>query len=438
PPVGDRRFADPLPPQNWENILDGRKIGPECAQINVWTAEIFTNIVGEEDCLHLNINVPSKVYKDVLNGRRAKVPVIFYIHGGGFITGSGGLHSSAYFMDEDVVTVIINYRLELLGFFTTGDDVIRGNAGLKDQTMALRWVQKNIQYFGGDPNQVTIFGSSAGAVSAHYQMLSPLSKGLLRKVFAQSGSASTSWGFNSLESSLEKAMGIARKLNCSTNDTRRLAKCLRNTPIKDLLMTRLNLKTDWFGLNPQEKETTFGPTSEAIQDERAFITTDPLNIIQEGKAHRVPLMIGHSTHEGLFSSYSFIPVWFQVKFFIWERVFGIPPKYYGIGHGIDTLYFFPAPMTWIYPENKLYWYSKDLVKLVADFSRDDTKMEFRGVEFPAVPKIEIAGKYGTVKCIGKTPSLGIAQTAESIPRRFKKRALKSGEFLRDLNRFWHR
>ncbi|CAG7695636.1 unnamed protein product, partial [Allacma fusca] len=185
PPVGDLRFADPLQPQNWENILDGRKIGPECAQINVWTAEIFTNIVGEEDCLHLNINVPTKVYEDVLNGRRAKVPVIFYIHGGGFITGSGGLHSSAYFMDEDVVTVIINYRLELLGFLTTGDDVIRGNAGLKDQTMALRWVQKNIQYFGGDPNQVTIFGSSAGAVSAHYQMLSPLSKGLFRKIFAQ-------------------------------------------------------------------------------------------------------------------------------------------------------------------------------------------------------------------------------------------------------------
>ncbi|CAG7824916.1 unnamed protein product, partial [Allacma fusca] len=128
---------------------------------------------------------------------------------------------------------------------------------------ALRWVQKNIQYFGGDPNQVTIFGSSSGSVSVHYQMLSPFSKGLFRKVFAQSGSAPSSWGFNSLESSLEKAMGIARKFNCYTNDTRRLAKCLRNTPLKDLLTTRLKLKTDWFGLNPQEKETTFGPTSEA-------------------------------------------------------------------------------------------------------------------------------------------------------------------------------
>ncbi|CAG7827252.1 unnamed protein product, partial [Allacma fusca] len=332
PPVDELRFADPLPPQNWKNVLDGRKIGPACAQINLWRPDTLGSIVGKEDCLHLNIHVPSKAHEDITSGSRAKLPVIFYIHGGGYIVGSNADFSPAYFMDKDVVTVAINYRLDLLGFLTTGDKSIRGNMALKDQNMALKWVQKNIQYFGGDPNQVTIFGTSAGAGSAHMHMLSQKSKGLFHK--------------------------------CSSNDTQILADCLRKAPLQDLLMTRLGIKTDWIYLNPHQGDTVFGPISEAIADEHAFLTADPIKIIREGKAHRVPLMIGHTTHEGLFISSSFI-------------LLMIPPKYHGIGHALDSLYFYPVVTATISQESKLYPYSKDLVKLAVDFATDDKKMVFR-------------------------------------------------------------
>ena len=122
---------------------------------------------------------------------------MFWIHGGVFILQHGGeeLHSPDFLITEDVVVVTINYRLGLLGFISFDDPSldIPGNAGLKDQVMALRWVQKNIDKFGGDPNDVTIFGQSAGAVSVHLIVLSPLAKGLFHKAIAQSGSAINPW-----------------------------------------------------------------------------------------------------------------------------------------------------------------------------------------------------------------------------------------------------
>ncbi|KAJ3645084.1 hypothetical protein Zmor_022771 [Zophobas morio] len=122
---------------------------------------------------------------------------MFWIHGGVFILQHGGeeLHSPDFLITEDVVVVTHNYRLGLLGFISFDDPSldIPGNAGFKDQVMALKWVQENIDKFGGDPNDVTIFGQSAGAVSVHLIVLSPLAKGLFHKAIAQSGSAINPW-----------------------------------------------------------------------------------------------------------------------------------------------------------------------------------------------------------------------------------------------------
>ncbi|CAG7829375.1 unnamed protein product, partial [Allacma fusca] len=96
-------------------------------------------------------------------------------------------------MDEDVVYVNPNYRLGVLGFLNTGDTAARGNMGLKDQVLALRWVKDNIQSFGGDPNNITIFGESAGGASVHYLTLSPSTKGLFNKAIIQSGLATPHW-----------------------------------------------------------------------------------------------------------------------------------------------------------------------------------------------------------------------------------------------------
>ena len=102
-----------------------------------------------------------------------------WIHGGGFFMGSGGpSHFGAnYLLDKDIVLVSGNYRLGILGFLSTGDSVAPGNFGLKDQLFALKWVQKNIQFFGGDPKKVTIFGSSAGGASVNYHAISDVSSG---------------------------------------------------------------------------------------------------------------------------------------------------------------------------------------------------------------------------------------------------------------------
>ena len=122
---------------------------------------------------------------------------MFWIHGGGFIWGHGGedLYGADYLITEDVVVVTINYRLGLFGFVSFDDPSLEvpGNAGLKDQVMALRWVQENIDKFGGDPNNVTIFGQSVGSASVHLMVLSPLAKGLFHKAIAQSGCATCPW-----------------------------------------------------------------------------------------------------------------------------------------------------------------------------------------------------------------------------------------------------
>jgi carboxylesterase type B len=122
---------------------------------------------------------------------------MFWIHGGMFVFGSGSaeMYGPDFLITEDVVVVTINYRLGLLGFLSLDNPTlgVPGNAGLKDIVMALKWVQKNIRQFGGDPNNVTIFGQSSGAAAVHLLTLSPMSRGLFHKAIGQSGSALNPW-----------------------------------------------------------------------------------------------------------------------------------------------------------------------------------------------------------------------------------------------------
>lgn len=131
-------------------------------------------VTGDEDCLYLNVFRPQQRRKN------AALPVIVYIHGGGFRHGSANPAAVGpdYFMDaESVILVTVQYRLNVFGFLSSGDVECPGNYGLKDQQQALRWVRRNIQPFGGDPKSVTLMGHSAGAASAHIQMMSPDSNG---------------------------------------------------------------------------------------------------------------------------------------------------------------------------------------------------------------------------------------------------------------------
>ncbi|KAL1116581.1 hypothetical protein AAG570_005053 [Ranatra chinensis] len=172
PPVEELRFQSPQRPLKWDGVLDasGDK-SPMCMQIPIFIPSLRNLTLGQEDCLYLNV-FTRKIDSS------AKFPVMVYIHGGAFRFGSPGPKGRArYLMDREMVLVTLTYRLGPLGFLSTEDEVIPGNFGLKDQAMALGWVKRNIEHFGGDPDSITIFGESAGGASVHYMMMSPLSKG---------------------------------------------------------------------------------------------------------------------------------------------------------------------------------------------------------------------------------------------------------------------
>ncbi|XP_068120956.1 cocaine esterase-like isoform X2 [Hyperolius riggenbachi] len=191
PPVGPLRFAATGPPEPWESVREATEQPPMCLQ-SIQAMELLIHLVNakiaipptSEDCLYLNVFTPAD------RGQDAKLPVMVFIHGGGLSMGGAMMfQGSALSAHENVVTVSIQYRLGIPGFYSTGDSRAPGNYGFLDQVEALHWVQKNIKAFGGDPNLVTIFGHSAGGLSVSALVLSPLTKGLVHRAIAEAGVA---------------------------------------------------------------------------------------------------------------------------------------------------------------------------------------------------------------------------------------------------------
>lgn len=183
PPVGDLRFQPPVAPESWQETLVADEFGGSCIQ----PASTFGTEDSTEDCLYLNVYAPENA---------EDLPVMVWIHGGSFETGSGNAYNPSDLMGEDVVVVTINYRLGVLGFVPHPDMAAEsagghaGSYGLMDQQLALQWVQDNIAGFGGSADNVTIFGESAGGLSVLSHVVSPASAGLFHKAIVQSGSYS--------------------------------------------------------------------------------------------------------------------------------------------------------------------------------------------------------------------------------------------------------
>jgi len=195
PPVGPLRWKPPVAAAKWQGVKDATAFGSHCMQLPVFKDMVFRDPGINEDCLTLNVWTTAA-------DKKAKLPVMVWIYGGGF-TGGGSSEprqDGTSLAKNGVVVVSMNYRLGIFGFFAhpdlTSESPVKasGNYGLMDQTAALKWVHDNIEAFGGDPSKVTLFGESAGSFSVSSQMASPLAKGLFIRAIGESGGAFSSGG----------------------------------------------------------------------------------------------------------------------------------------------------------------------------------------------------------------------------------------------------
>lgn len=229
PPVGDLRWKAPVPIDPWQEVLDASALPPSCPQF----APPFNMLLGEEDCLYLNVWTP-------LEKPARAMPVMVWIHGGGFTAGKAAYtpaDGQKLAVRTGSVVVAMNYRLGVFGFLAdrqlSGENPahpVSGNYGIEDQAAALRWVRDNIAAFGGDPANVTIFGQSAGGVSVCAQLASPASAGLFQRAIIQSGPCATPLSSMAAVSQLGERLGDA--LGCGAGKER-LA-CMREKSTEEV------------------------------------------------------------------------------------------------------------------------------------------------------------------------------------------------------------
>ena len=275
-PVGQLRWAAPQPAQKWSGVRAADKWGNYCMQSRTFlsTEDYDKTDVMSEDCLYLNVWRPKKV---------GKFPVMLWIHGGGYTTGSGKYPGGKISEFGDVVVVSINYRLNIFGFYAAPklreEDPHKsvGGYGSLDQVAALNWVHNNIAGFGGDPESVTVFGQSAGGWSICTMLATPLAKGLFSKAILESGGCEAS---ESVEQGFQRGAKLAAKFGCQPDD---LA-CMRNVPAEKLAKS---------GMGDMLKEGfSYVPHHDGY-----LLTDSPLSMIRSGNFNKVPLLAGSAKEE---------------------------------------------------------------------------------------------------------------------------------------------
>nr|AGT95755.1 carboxylesterase A4 [Locusta migratoria] len=290
PPVGQLRFKPPQPPQPWTGTRDATKEGSVAPQLHLITGQY----VGDEDCLFLNVYTPK--LPETSGGER--LPVMVWIHGGNFTSGSGSADrfGPEHLVRHGVALVTLNYRLGALGFLSTRDAELPGNLGLKDQAAALRWLQRNIAVFAGDPHNVTIFGESAGSGCCHLHLFSPMSRGLFQRAILQSGA------FTPLSLDIpcrERSFRLARHLGLVADTSQQLLESLMSVPVRTLVE---NLPE----AQPHEEKlrmdfSPFRPVLEPADAEGgAFISEDFEELLSRGDYNMVPVIMGVNSMEGMY------------------------------------------------------------------------------------------------------------------------------------------
>ncbi|XP_063619547.1 juvenile hormone esterase-like [Cydia splendana] len=281
----DDRFQEAGPPPRWLGVFNASDTTVVCAQYH----DRLQLPVGVEDCLILNVYTPGQVsYKRLY-------PVMVFIHGGGYKTGSSSayLYNPQPLVKKGVIVVTVNYRLGPFGFLCLRIKGAPGNAGLKDQVAALKWVKDNIKNFGGNPDLVTIFGESAGSASVSYLILSPAAKGLFRRAIMQSASALSPFALPN--DPIDRASLVAAKMGYNTKNPFDLLRIFTNSTKNDILIasasvTSSNLLSKYVFRPCVEKQGV---------NNKPFLAMNPQDILESGKYNKVSMIIGYNNKEGI-------------------------------------------------------------------------------------------------------------------------------------------
>uniref|UniRef100_A0A1A9W1E6 carboxylesterase n=1 Tax=Glossina brevipalpis TaxID=37001 RepID=A0A1A9W1E6_9MUSC len=289
PPVGSLRFKSPVPARKWGGVRDCSEFKCKAIQKNQQGA-----IEGTEDCLYLN------VYSKNIHSTE-KLPVLVWIHGGGFTTGSGirdYICGPDYFMMENVVLITFNYRLSMFGFLSLCDPSVQvpGNAGLKDQVLAIQWVKENISCFGGNAENITVFGQDAGAASVHYLLSTDHTRDLFQKAIIQSGCFLHEWALSYDAIQLSYLLACRKGYKGPKENDKCILEFLQSVPAEVLVdIDDLDVLGRYKGYL-----YAFLPSVEPYESADSIITKSVWDLIKTGWGNSIPLMIGGTSFEGLY------------------------------------------------------------------------------------------------------------------------------------------
>ncbi|XP_063377315.1 juvenile hormone esterase-like [Cydia fagiglandana] len=323
PPIGPLRFMPPQPIAPWAEELDCTMNSPMPVCVGR-----ERKMIGAEDCLYLEVISPNiKPNKPM--------PVMFFMPSYGFGYRVEEIYDASLITNHDVVYVICNGRLGPFGFLSINDISAPGNNGLKDLVLGLKWVQRNIHTFGGDPKNVTIFGSCSGGSMVHFMMLSPMATGLFHKAIIQSATALNNWSIDRNPTAVvtELAMKLGLQTSCMVTIIENLKKCSKD----DLTSAWMDMVQERIArFEGNFVDSVFKPCIEQeFEGQPAFLTRSPTLIVKSGNFNKVPFIIGSNSKEGEFVRFIGVNYYDYKK--INENVRHMVPKPIAVEDNLDQV-----------------------------------------------------------------------------------------------------